>query len=193
MNPLDILKSWTPTGTELHFGAAASAIGTAFSAFIGWNDAVEALCLFMLIDYITGVLAAYENPTLKLNSMRGFHGICKKIMILLLVATSHELEKATGIPAIESLVVWFFLGNEGLSIVTEGNKLLHVKRNEGEEIIVWYKEKPRKNCHHPPRYGPLLLLSHFFKTESLRLNPQNSNALSRPKDPARDDRRSPSG
>lgn len=122
MNHLDILKSWTPTGTELHIGAAASAIGTAFFAFIGWNDAVEALCLFMLIDYITGVLAAYENPTLKLNSMRGFHGICKKIMILLLVATSHELEKATGIPAIESLVVWFFLGNEGLSILENAAK-----------------------------------------------------------------------
>lgn len=30
------------------------------------------------------------------------------------------------------------------SCVTEGNELLHVKRNEGEEIIVWYKEKPRK-------------------------------------------------
>lgn len=76
----------------------------------------------MLIDYITGVLAAYENPALKLNSMRGFHGICKKIVILLLVATSHELEKATGIPAIESLVVWFFLGNEGLSILENAAK-----------------------------------------------------------------------
>lgn len=122
MNVLDILKRWIPTGTELHFGAAASAFGTAFTYLVGWNNTIEALLLFMLIDYLTGILAAYENPAMKLDSRRGFHGICKKILILLLVATAHELEKATGIPSVQSLVIWFFLGNEGLSIVENAAK-----------------------------------------------------------------------
>ena len=122
MNLFDILKSWLPTGAELQCGAAVSAAGTTFAYLIGWNNTIEALLLFMLIDYITGILAAYENPDMKLNSMRGFHGICKKIMILLLVVVAHELEKAAGIPTIQSLVVWFFIGNEGLSIIENAAK-----------------------------------------------------------------------
>ena len=76
----------------------------------------------MAIDYITGIMAAYINPSLALNSQKGFKGICKKIVILMLVALAHELDKATGQPAIQSLVVWFFLGNEGLSIIENSAK-----------------------------------------------------------------------
>ena len=76
----------------------------------------------MAIDYITGILAAYINPDMQLNSQRGFKGICKKIVILLLVALAHELDRATGQPAVQSLVVWFFLGNEGLSIIENAAK-----------------------------------------------------------------------
>ena len=79
------------------WGAIVSCVGTAFSYLIGWNDVIEALLVAMAIDYVTGILAAYINPNLALNSQKGFKGICKKIVILL-------------------LVVWFFLGNEGLSI-----------------------------------------------------------------------------
>lgn len=46
----------------------------------------------------------------------------KKIVILLLVALAHELDRATGQPAVQSLVVWFFLGNEGLSIIENSAK-----------------------------------------------------------------------
>ena len=43
-------------------------------------------------------------------------------MILLLVVLGHEVEKAVGIPAVQSVVVWFFIGNEGLSIVENAAK-----------------------------------------------------------------------
>lgn len=99
-----------------------SCIGTAFSYLIGWNDVIEALLVAMAIDYITGILAAYINPDMQLNSQRGFKGICKKIVILLLVALAHELDRATGQPVVQSLVVWFFLGNEGLSIIENSAK-----------------------------------------------------------------------
>lgn len=122
MNVFDILKSWIPTGTEAQIGSITSAIGTVLTYFIGWNDALEALLTLMLIDYITGLLAAYINPNLKLDSSKGFRGICKKIMIILLIVLAHELEKATGIPAIQSVVVWFFIGNEGLSVIENSAK-----------------------------------------------------------------------
>lgn len=122
MDILSILRSWVPTGTGWHYGTITGAAGTAVSHFLGWDEALEALLVLMVLDYITGLLAAYINPNLQLNSNRGFKGICKKIMILLLIVLAHELEKATGIPAVQSIVVWFFIGNEGLSIIENAAK-----------------------------------------------------------------------
>ena len=122
MDILSIIQSWKPTGTEAHVGAATGAGGAIVSYFLGWNEALEALLVLMVIDYMTGLLAAYICPDLKLNSTRGLKGICKKIMILLLVVLAHELEKAAGVPAVQSVVTWFFIGNEGLSIIENAAK-----------------------------------------------------------------------
>lgn len=122
MNFFNMIRGWIPTGTEVQIGSITSAIGAVLTYFIGWNDALEALLTLMVIDYATGLLAAYICPTLKLNSQRGFRGICKKIMIILLIVLAHELEKATGVPAVQSIVVWFFIGNEGLSILENSAK-----------------------------------------------------------------------
>ena len=122
MDILSVLRSWIPTGTEVQVGTATGAGGALISYFLGWNEALEALLVLMVIDYMTGLLAAYICPDMKLNSTRGLKGICKKIMILLLVVLAHELEKAAGVPAVQSVVTWFFIGNEGLSIIENAAK-----------------------------------------------------------------------
>lgn len=122
MDILSILRSWMPTGTEAQVGTATGAGGALVSYFLGWNEALEALLVLMVIDYMTGLLAAYICPDMKLNSTRGLKGICKKIMILLLVVLAHELEKAAGVPAVQSVVTWFFIGNEGLSVIENAAK-----------------------------------------------------------------------
>ena len=122
MNFFNMIRGWIPTGTEVQIGSITSAIGAVLTYFIGWHDALEPLLTLMVIDYATGLLAAYINPDLKLDSHKGFRGICKKIMIILLIVLAHELEKATGIPAVQSIVVWFFIGNEGLSILENSAK-----------------------------------------------------------------------
>ena len=76
----------------------------------------------MLLDYISGVIAAYINPNLALNSQKGFKGIMKKVMILVLVSLAHFVDSATGQVLAQSIVVWFFIGNEGLSIVENASK-----------------------------------------------------------------------
>lgn len=119
---LAFFHEMAPSGHQIGWGTAVSCFGTFFSYLIGWNDVIEALIVAMAIDYITGLMAAYINPTMKLNSQKGFRGICKKIVVLLLVALAHEIDKATGQPAIQSLVVWFFIGNEGLSIIENAAK-----------------------------------------------------------------------
>ena len=77
----------------------------------------------MIIDYISGVLAAYVYPAPRLNSQRGFRGICKKIMILLLVCLAHFIDVATGQEIVCTAVTWFFLGNEGLSVIENAAKM----------------------------------------------------------------------
>lgn len=147
MDILSILRSWMPTGTEAQVGTATGAGGAIVSYFLGWNEALEALLVLMVIDYITGLLAAYINPNLQLNSNRGFKGICKKIMILLLIALAHELEKATGIPAVQSVVVWFFIGNEGLSVIENAAKAgvpIPAKLRDTLEQLQSEKEGERK-------------------------------------------------
>lgn len=117
-----LFRKIIPTEPEMIVGGISSCVGAVFSYLIGWSEVVEALLIAMAIDYITGVFAAYINPHLALNSQKGFKGICKKIMILLLIALAHELDKATGNGNVQTLVTWFFLGNEGLSIIENAAK-----------------------------------------------------------------------
>lgn len=122
---LELIKSSLPVQTERVWGTITGVMGVVSSYLFGaWNDALEALIVAMVIDYVSGVLAAYVNPHLALNSQRGFRGICKKIMILLLVCLAHFMDDAaTGQAVICVAVTWFFLGNEGLSIVENAAKM----------------------------------------------------------------------
>ncbi|WP_302360367.1 holin family protein [uncultured Megasphaera sp.] len=119
---INFFREMVPAESEIEWGAAVSCVGSICSYFLGWSALIEALIVAMAIDYITGILAAYINPNMQLNSQRGFRGICKKLVILLLVALAHKLDQVTGQPAIQALVVWFFLGNEGLSIIENAAK-----------------------------------------------------------------------
>lgn len=82
-----------------------------------WNDALTALAMFMLIDYITGVMAAYMKPRAKLSSKRGLRGIIKKLALMTFVVFAHQLDLAVGQNIFCLLVTYALLGNEGLSIV----------------------------------------------------------------------------
>lgn len=119
---INFFREMVPAGPGIEWGAAVSCGGTIFSYLVGWNTVIEALLVAMAVDYITGILAAYINPNMALNSQKGFKGICKKIIIILLVALAHELDKMTGQPLVQTMVVWFFIGNEGLSIIENAAK-----------------------------------------------------------------------
>lgn len=118
-----VIKSLIPIRVEAVWGTITGVVGVAAEILFGaWSDALAALVVAMLIDYVSGVIAAYINPALSLNSQRGFRGILKKIMILLLVSLGHVLDTAMHQQIICSAVMYFFLGNEGLSIVENAAK-----------------------------------------------------------------------
>ncbi|TWH49578.1 holin family protein [Sporomusa sp. KB1] len=120
---INFFREILPVKMEMEWGAAVSIVGTVFCYVVGgWDGLIEALVFAIGIDYVSGMLAAYINPDSQLNSQRGFRGICKKIMILLLVVLAHFLDQATHQEVIRTAVIWFFLGNEGLSIIENAAK-----------------------------------------------------------------------
>ena len=116
----EILTNIIPTGrAEVITGAATSILGTMMCHLLGvWNIALEALIVVMILDYISGILAAYINPNLALNSQRGLRGFVKKIMLLLLVVVAHYISMVLGQEDIvRSAAIFYLIGNEGLSII----------------------------------------------------------------------------
>ena len=82
----------------------------------GWDKALEIMLILIVLDYLTGLLKAIYNK--KLNSSVGLKGIIKKIGYLIIVALSVLLDKVVGnTGAIRTLVIYFFVANEGISII----------------------------------------------------------------------------
>lgn len=120
---INFLRGLIPTTTQIEIGAVVSMAGTTVTYALGWDKAAEALVYAMVIDYISGLMAAYINQNLSLNSQKGFKGIAKKVMILLLVSLAHFVDTAIGQHITHTAVIWFFIGNEGLSIIENAAKI----------------------------------------------------------------------
>lgn len=97
---------------------AIAGIGGWLGYFLGGLDGLLiALLVCMALDYITGVMCAISDK--KLSSAVGFRGICKKVLILLLVGLANIVDVhvvGTG-SALRGAVVCFYLSNEGLSLL----------------------------------------------------------------------------
>ena len=97
---------------------AVAAIGGWLGYFLGGMDGLMiALLIFMVLDYITGLMCAIADK--KLSSAVGFRGICKKVLILMLVGVAHIVDLhvvGTG-DALRSAVVCFYLSNESVSML----------------------------------------------------------------------------
>lgn len=101
---------------------ACGVIAAILSNIFGGLDALfTALLICIVVDYITGIMAAiYEK---KLNSEVGFRGILKKIAILCIVVLAHELEVVVGVGGIRDLAVGFYIANEGISILENSARM----------------------------------------------------------------------
>ena len=74
------------------------------------------LLAFIVIDYISGVIAAYIHH--ELSSQVGFIGILKKTMYFFVVAVAHCVDVATGAGGVlQGIAVGLLISNEGISIL----------------------------------------------------------------------------
>lgn len=81
----------------------------------GWDTALQVLVLFVVMDYITGLIAAWSEKCL--DSRIGFRGIAKKILLFVPIAICYALDQVLGQEILRSLAIFFYIANEGLSIV----------------------------------------------------------------------------
>lgn len=94
-----------------------AAIGGWFGYFLGGCDGLLiALIVFVVCDYITGVLCAISDR--KLSSAVGFKGICRKVLIFILVGIGNVIDvQVLGTPGVlRTAIIFFYLSNEGLSL-----------------------------------------------------------------------------
>lgn len=108
------------TGVVSTLGAVGSVVAGAFG---GWDYGIQTLLLFMLADYMTGLMVAgvfHRSPkteTGTLSSNIGLRGICKKLVMLLLVLAAVRLDLGFGSDYMRDAAVIALSANELLSIV----------------------------------------------------------------------------
>lgn len=103
---------------------AFAAIGGWLGYFLGGCDGLlYALIAFVAIDYITGVMCAINDKAL--SSEVGFKGICRKVLIFLLVGIANILDLnviGTG-SVLRTAVIFFYISNEGVSLLENASHL----------------------------------------------------------------------
>ena len=99
-------------------------IGCWLGYFLGGSDGlIYALLVFVIIDYITGVMCAIADK--KLSSEVGFKGISRKVLIFLLVGIANILDVqviGTG-SVLRTAVIFFYISNEGISLLENAGHL----------------------------------------------------------------------
>ena len=103
---------------------ALSAVGGAIGWFFGGMDGlIYALLVFVIADYITGVMCAIADK--KLSSEVGFKGICKKVLIFVMVGVGHIMDTyliGNG-EVLRTAVIFFYCSNEGVSMLENAGHL----------------------------------------------------------------------
>lgn len=101
-------------------------IWTSWIGFLAWiiggfDFLIQALLILMVLDYISGIIAGYKEKTL--NSKRGFKGLCKKVMILIIICCSSLISQILKNFALRDIVIIFYCSTEILSILENAGKI----------------------------------------------------------------------
>ena len=102
---------------------AMAAIGGAIAgAMGGWDATLKVLLAMMVVDYLSGIMVAVMGKSQKtdyggLSSKVGFIGLMKKGLMLMVVLIATMLDEAMGMAIFRDAACWFYIANEGLSLL----------------------------------------------------------------------------
>ena len=119
---MNLLKDLFPSLTPII--GFISCIGATIVALLGgWDNIIIILIIFMIIDYISGLIVAivFKKSTKSANgaleSNAGFKGLCRKAMILLMIIIAAQFDKLLGIDWVRESIIIAFIVNESISII----------------------------------------------------------------------------
>ena len=121
-------------------------IGGWLGYFLGGCDGLLiALAVFATVDYITGVLCAIADK--KLSSTVGFKGICRKVLIFILVGIANVVDvNVIGDGSIlRTAVIFFYLSNEGVSLLENAAHLGLPIPEKLKEVLEQLHDRGGKN------------------------------------------------
>ena len=109
----------------------------------GWDMALRTLFLFMILDYVLGVICGFKEK--KLSSEIAFRGILKKITILIVVAVAVHLDNAFNTQGtIRSMAIFFYAGLEGISILENAGRMGVPIPDKLKDALIQLKEGNKK-------------------------------------------------
>lgn len=119
-------------------------LGTGFTWLFGaWDIALIVLICFMVLDYLTGLLKGWYNKNLSSNTAS--RGIAKKslIFIVLIVAVLLDRLLNTGTWVFRTLVCYFYIANEGISLLENCAELGLPIPDKIKDALIQLKEGER--------------------------------------------------
>lgn len=131
------------------FWTSIQVVFTAVGGWLGWflggcDGLMYALIAFVVVDYITGIMCAIVDK--KLSSEVGFKGICKKVLIFLLVGVANILDVniiGSG-SVLRTAAIFFYLSNEGVSLLENASHLGLPVPNAIKEVLHQLHDRAEK-------------------------------------------------
>lgn len=111
------------TQTDTLFAAITGGVMSSIAYLLGGVDnLVNALAVFMIFDYVTGLMSAYYTDSV--NSFKAYKGLAKKSGMISFVVIANQLDIITGGSGfLRDAMIMILIGTEGISIVENGKKM----------------------------------------------------------------------
>lgn len=122
-----------------------AAVGAWLGWFLGGMDGlIYAMLVFVIADYATGVMCAISDK--HLSSEIGFKGICKKVLIFVLIGVANliDIYIIKSGTMLRTATIFFYLSNEGISLLENAAHLGLPVPQKVKDILKQLNEKSNK-------------------------------------------------
>lgn len=109
----------------------------------GGDVLLKTVVAFVVLDYLTGLVKAFY--TKQLSSEIGFKGICKKVMLFLVIAFSVFVEGIMPMDTpIREVTIMFFIANEGISLLENAAEVIPIPQKL-KDVLLQLRDKSTKD------------------------------------------------
>ena len=132
-----------------YFQIAFASIGGFAAWFLGGIDGyIYVLVVFIVVDYITGIMKSLVDRNL--SDEKGFRGVFKKITLFMLIGITNLIDNylLMGSGAFRAAVVFFYISNEGISILDNAHKIGLPVPTKLQRLISYLRDRSeeKKEC-----------------------------------------------